>query len=81
MTKLIRFPKIRLTKEEYKKYKEYCKKYPKGKTYVYYTTELSLGVGYDIICCKNKVSHREGIVYFGELAKNITDIDELLNNF
>lgn len=80
-TKLIKFPLLKLTKEEYKEYKEYCKEYPEGPTYVYYTTELSLGVGYDIVCTKTKVKHKDNIVDFGDLARNITDIDELLDNF
>lgn len=81
MTKLIRFPIIQLTKKEYSRYKEYCKKFPEGRTYIYYTTELSLGIGYDIICTKNRVRHKNGLPDFGESYENITDIDNLLETF
>jgi hypothetical protein len=49
--------------------------------YIYYTTTNTLGCGYHIIVSMSKVDDINNVLDFGPTAKDITDIDNLLDNF
>lgn len=50
--------------------------------HVYYTTEKDLGVGYSIIITLSAAKKdKYGIYNYGPTAEEITDIDNLLENF
>ena len=49
--------------------------------YVYYTTANTLGCGYHIIVSMSQVDDINNALDFGPTARDITDIDNLLDNF
>ena len=49
--------------------------------YVYYTTEGTVGVGYCIIVSLTPVKKNTYDIDFGSSARDITDIDNLIDNF
>lgn len=90
MTEHIKFPYSELSEIELKRVQEFIKfhKVDYKDIYVYYTTEQTLGVGYNIIVSLTPVivsltpvKKDEDEYDFGETARNITDTDNLIDNF
>ena len=83
MTEQIKFPYLELSEIELKRVQEFIKfhKVDYKDIYVYYTTEQTLGVGYNIIVSLTPVKKDEDEYDFGETARNITDTDNLIDNF
>ena len=83
MTEQIKFPYPELSEIELKRVQEFIKfhKVDYKDIYVYYTTEQTLGVGYNIIVSLTPVKKDEDEYDFGETARNITDTDNLIDNF
>jgi hypothetical protein len=48
--------------------------------HVYFCTELSLGVGYNIIVSLHKFK-KSNEIEFNDVTKDITDVDNLIDNF
>jgi hypothetical protein len=83
MTELIKYPYTSLSKIEIKRVYEFKSfhQVDYNDIYVYYTTEGTLGVGYNIIVSLTPVKKTKTGYDFGETANNITDTDNLIDNF
>ena len=79
----IKYPYEELTKLERSRIDDYrsCHLASYDQIYVYYTTANTLGCGYHIIVSMSKVDDINNALDFGSTAKDITDIDNLLDNF
>ncbi len=83
MTEIIKPPYSDLSEVELKRLQEFKNfhKVEDKDIYVYYTTEHTLGVGYNIIVSLTPVKIEDGEYDFGKATRNITDIDNLIDNF
>lgn len=79
----IKYPYEELTKLERSRIDDYRSYHLASydQIYVYYTTANTLGCGYHIIVSMSKVDDINNALDFGSTAKDITDIDNLLDNF
>jgi len=83
MIRRIKYPYNELSEIEIERINEFKSFYQVdyADIYVYYTTEGTLGVGYNIIISLTSVKHDEDTYDFGETANNITDTDNLIYSF
>lgn len=80
MYKTIKYPYKLLTKLELERLNQYKERhnFNDDEIYVRYTTDESLGVGYDIIVTHQKPYKKDGRWHYGFYAENITDMDNML---
>lgn len=83
MTRLIRFPYDELTYLERERIVDFKNVYKVDDKdiYVYYTTEGTIGAGYNIIVSLTPYTENDGEIDFGYTYRNITDINALIDNF
>ena len=81
MYKTIKYPYKLLTELELERLNQYKERhnFTDDEIYVTYTTEESLGVGYDIFVTHQKPFKKDGRCHYGFYVENITDIDNMIN--